>query len=376
MDGYKCVAEIDALANKVARFYSWTGESLLGIHNPRTGKRLAVLTDGNKNVVALLDKQGKITAQYAYSPYGALAKSSGPDKNSCPFRFSSEYLDTEAGLVYYNYRYYSPELGRWTKRDSIEESGGLNLYAMVENSPVDYYDLLGFEIIEVQGTIKKEVLRSKRVHYKTNEVIGSWGYVIVKFYKKVQYKVTITIPVTILVDVQTECEESDGSPDYSSSWNMKVANAIDNFLDSTTADSTSTAAHFISGLIKDSADTLRLGPATANAIYLDKGDLLDKLTNASGDMGRCGGIILAVVGVSSKIPGRPFTGKNAPTKAYRHLKKYHGVDPTAASNRLHKLKKLGGLDPADDVAIGRTGDVYNAKTGEYLGSLTSELLGN
>ena len=34
----------------------------------------------------------------------------------------------ETGLVYYNYRYYSPELGRWTKRDPIEEDGELNLY--------------------------------------------------------------------------------------------------------------------------------------------------------------------------------------------------------------------------------------------------------
>jgi RHS repeat-associated protein len=115
--GYKCVAEIDALANKVERFYSWTGESLLGIHNPQTKKSLAVLTDGNKNVVALLDEQGKITAQYAYSPYGGLAKSSGPAADENPFLFSSEYLDSETNLVYYNYRYYSPELGRWLSRD-------------------------------------------------------------------------------------------------------------------------------------------------------------------------------------------------------------------------------------------------------------------
>jgi RHS repeat-associated protein len=55
------------------------------------------------------------------------------DVEKSPFRFSSEYLDSETGLVYYNYRYYSPELGRWTKRDSIEESGGWNLYGFVGN---------------------------------------------------------------------------------------------------------------------------------------------------------------------------------------------------------------------------------------------------
>ena len=30
-----------------------------------------------------------------------------------------------------NYRYYSPELGRWINRDPIGERGGANLYGMV-----------------------------------------------------------------------------------------------------------------------------------------------------------------------------------------------------------------------------------------------------
>ena len=83
------------------------------------------------------------TAEYAYFPYGDLAKSSGPDADENPFLFSSEYLDSETNLVYYNYRYYSPELGRWTKRDPIEEDGGYNLYAMVGNDPVGRWDWLG-----------------------------------------------------------------------------------------------------------------------------------------------------------------------------------------------------------------------------------------
>jgi RHS repeat-associated protein len=41
--------------------------------------------------------------------------------DSFDFRFSSEYLDPETGLVYYGFRYYSPELGRWMSRDPIGE---------------------------------------------------------------------------------------------------------------------------------------------------------------------------------------------------------------------------------------------------------------
>jgi RHS repeat-associated protein len=65
------------------------------------------------------------------------------DVEKNPFLFSSEYLDSETNLVYYNYRYYSPEIGRWTKRDSIEEDGGFNVYGFVDNDGVNRWDRVG-----------------------------------------------------------------------------------------------------------------------------------------------------------------------------------------------------------------------------------------
>jgi hypothetical protein len=38
-----------------------------------------------------------------------------------------------------------------------------------------------------------------------------------------------------------------------------------------------------------------------------------------------------------------------------------------ASEQLHNIKKSAGLKGADDVAIGRTGDVYDAATGAHIG---------
>jgi uncharacterized protein RhaS with RHS repeats len=46
-------------------------------------------------------------------------------------------------MVYYLYRFYSPQLGRWINRDPIEEAGGINLYGFVGNDPVNYWDPLG-----------------------------------------------------------------------------------------------------------------------------------------------------------------------------------------------------------------------------------------
>lgn len=89
------------------------------------------------------------------------------------------------------------------------------------------------------------------------------------------------------------------------------------------------------------------------------------------------GLLAHNTGIHCNIPGENhFAGPNGPANAYKHLEKYHGVDPHTASNRLHKIKDGAGLGAADDVVIGRTGDVYNATTGELIGHLTDKSLGH
>jgi len=54
-----------------------------------------------------------------------------------------ESLSNSASLVYYGYRFYDPNSGRWPSRDPIEERGGMNLYGFVRNSGVNWVDVLG-----------------------------------------------------------------------------------------------------------------------------------------------------------------------------------------------------------------------------------------
>ena len=68
-----------------------------------------------------------------------------------PYRFSTKYFDSEIELYYYGYRYYSPELGRWISRDSIEERGGLNLYAGNRNNFIIYIDPFGLQCKKTYG---------------------------------------------------------------------------------------------------------------------------------------------------------------------------------------------------------------------------------
>jgi RHS repeat-associated protein len=67
--------------------------------------------------------------------------------NANPFRFSTKYTDNETGLLYYGYRYYQPQTGRWLSRDPIEEQGGANLYGFVFNNPIHLVDSLGLDVL-------------------------------------------------------------------------------------------------------------------------------------------------------------------------------------------------------------------------------------
>ena len=146
-DGYKLIAIYDAANNNALLMtFTWQPESV-GLDVPVSmtcdGNTYYYVTDGNKNVTGLLDQAGTRVAEYVYGPFGQLLSAEGELADVNPFRFSSEYADDETGLVYYNYRYYSPQLGRWTKRDPIEEQGGVNLYCACGNNTINHNDRLG-----------------------------------------------------------------------------------------------------------------------------------------------------------------------------------------------------------------------------------------
>jgi len=100
-------------------------------------------TDANKNITEYLDASGNIKAHYEFSPFGKVVTATGAMSSAFNYRFSSEYLDVETGLVYYNFRFYSPELGKWISRDPIEERSGYNMYTFCRNNSISNIDARG-----------------------------------------------------------------------------------------------------------------------------------------------------------------------------------------------------------------------------------------
>jgi RHS repeat-associated protein len=118
------------------------------------------MSDLNGNVTGLVSTTSGRMPVYEYDAFGRLLRENEPEPGLNPVRFGSKYQDVETGLVYYGYRYYSPELGRWLSTDPLIElgfqvsiRGVLNgatgddrmPYVFVNNDPINYYDFLGLE---------------------------------------------------------------------------------------------------------------------------------------------------------------------------------------------------------------------------------------
>ena len=150
-DGWNLIAELD-LTGRALRTHLW-GLDLSGSHQGAggVGGLLATATperavflsyDANGNLTGELDATTGLTTYTAtFEVFGNVLTSE--QESLTPFGFSTKYTDRETGLLYYGFRYYDPERGRWLNRDPIAERGGLNLYGFVGNDGVNDVDKLG-----------------------------------------------------------------------------------------------------------------------------------------------------------------------------------------------------------------------------------------
>jgi RHS repeat-associated protein len=159
-DGWACIAELTA-ANALVRQYAWgldlsgtpTGAGGVGgllWMRPAGGAAHFAAFDGNGNVVALVDGgNGTVSARYDYEPFGATIRMTGTVAKDNAFRFSTKRAEDTTGIILYEFRPYSPVLGRWANRDPIGEKGGMNPYAFCLNDPHQRFDRLGLSPISI-----------------------------------------------------------------------------------------------------------------------------------------------------------------------------------------------------------------------------------
>ncbi|WP_258186906.1 RHS repeat-associated core domain-containing protein, partial [Vibrio sp. 10N.286.45.A3] len=129
-------SENNVLANNIWRPDRKGGVAGL-LMRQQSQQNIYYMTNHLGHVYGVFDQAGERLSQRGYSPYGQV---SGDGFTLQPFGMSTKRSDFESGLVYFGYRFYMPNLGRWLNRDPLQEQGGINLYAYVDGDPLGYVD--------------------------------------------------------------------------------------------------------------------------------------------------------------------------------------------------------------------------------------------
>jgi RHS repeat-associated protein len=103
------------------------------------------LTDHQGSTRALISDTGGIVSG-SLMDYDSFGNSSGTVGTR--YRYTGREWDADAQLYYYRARYYDPAARRFISEDPIGLEGGINLYAYVENNPVNFTDPMGLQGIE------------------------------------------------------------------------------------------------------------------------------------------------------------------------------------------------------------------------------------
>ncbi|ADP11312.1 Rhs-family protein [Erwinia sp. Ejp617] len=125
--------------------------------------------DLNSAPLEVTDAEGNLRWSGHYDTFGKLlgqtvagsAQRTGPVYDQ-PLRYAGQYQDNESGLHYNLFRYYEPDVGRFTTQDPISIRGGLNLYAYAPN-PYGWVDPLGLS----------KCSNNEKTSYKGPELPGS-----------------------------------------------------------------------------------------------------------------------------------------------------------------------------------------------------------
>ena len=104
---------------------------------------------GSSSVITNLS--GVKVEEIHYYPFGETLSDTSP--STTKHKYTSQELDTETGLYYYNARYYDPALGRFISADTIvpdpTNPQALNRYSYVLNNPLKYTDPSGHGFFDI-----------------------------------------------------------------------------------------------------------------------------------------------------------------------------------------------------------------------------------
>jgi len=142
-DSLKISAELN-VANQIISRFVYAG----GINVPtcmiKNGITYRIITDhlGSPRFV-VNGATGAVAQQLDYDEFGNVILDTNPGFQ--PFGFSGGLYDSQTQLVRFGARDYDAQHGRWTSKDPIRFSGGINFYSYCNADPVNFCDWNGMD---------------------------------------------------------------------------------------------------------------------------------------------------------------------------------------------------------------------------------------
>ena len=109
----------------------------------------ALHRDALGSIVASTDTGGAVKSETVFDAWGNVRAMTGASANK--FGYTGHQMDRKTGLVYFQARYYDPEIGRFISKDPYEGEwvtpGSLHRYLYAYGNPTVYVDLYGYSSV-------------------------------------------------------------------------------------------------------------------------------------------------------------------------------------------------------------------------------------
>ena len=158
-------------------------------------------TDHLGSISLELADDGRIISRENFYPYGETACLAGDDVIEVSYktiRYSGKERDA-TGLYYYGDRYYIPWLQRWINPDPAGwEADGFNLFRMVRNSPLVFFDEQGRESTsESAERTAIEIFESYKANYSDTDRVAPYTMMNEITEGKLNFKTTQATPAVL-----------------------------------------------------------------------------------------------------------------------------------------------------------------------------------